>query len=62
MLPTSQLVGIPEKKPKFGLETGLGARVQHFTLGRGSSSALTLLQFPSREFSEGKLGVGVKHK
>lgn len=46
-LPAHQLVDIPEKSPKFDLETGLGARAQHFTPGRGSSSALTLLQFPS---------------
>lgn len=37
---------ISEKSPKFDLEAGLRARVQHFTPGRGSSSVLNLLQFP----------------
>lgn len=45
-LPGHQFMDIPEKSPKFDLEAGLRARVQHFTPGRGSSSVLNLLQFP----------------
>lgn len=45
-LPGHQLMDIPEKSPKFDLETGLRVRVQHFTPGRGSSSVLNPLQFP----------------
>lgn len=45
-LPGHQLTDIPEKSPKFDLETGLRVRVQHFTPGRGSSSVLNPLQFP----------------